>query len=281
LGRPHERARAVEDFHRAAPRSQEKITATRKELRVLPRRRTRANLKLAIGRTTMKALRTLFVIVCITTVGARVFFDPPHAWATGATLVTSPDPVDPGGRVEATGSGFCPAPCSSVTLRVDSDVVARNIRVDARGRFSTAFTAPFSSGNYTLRATQTKGNAPIEADASLTIGTKDVILSGPVTNQSPRTTTPPPTSPPASSPTSVHTDTTTRSSTTTTRHATSTTQSTTSTTSATSATGQASQQQESSDTSAWPWVAGAAALVAVVAAALLLRRRGRRSRALH
>ena len=228
----------------------------------------------------MKALRTTFAILCVATLGARVF-DATRADAAGTTLLTRPDPAPPGALVEVIGTGFCAAPCSTVTLRIGVDVIARHVRVDVRGRFSTTFGAPFAAGSYTLRAIQTQGGTTLEGDADFTVATTDVILSGPgptvAPNSSPRTTTPPPTSPPASSGTTVAPGPTTRPPATTRSSTSTTTRLSTSTTIAT--TEPSVPAATSSSTNAWPWVlVGLGVLVAAaVAAALWYRARRRRN----
>src|SRR6185503_5538780 len=147
----------------------------------------------------MKTLRAMLAILCVFTLGARVFDATRAAAAADATLLTRPDPAPPGGRVEVIGTGFCAAPCSPVTLRVGGEVIAEHVHVDSRGHFSATFNAPFAAGSYTLRAKQTKAGTTIEGDADLTVATTDTNLSGPpaagaplAANSSPRTTTPPP-----------------------------------------------------------------------------------------
>ena len=137
----------------------------------------------------MNALRTLFVILCVSAFCARIF-EPACASPAETTLLTRPDPAAPGGTVEVIGAGFCMSPCSPVTLRIDNVVVASHVRVDASGQFSTTFAAPFVSGNYTLIARQTDGGATLGAQSALTVSATGAILSGPAPNQSPRTTTP-------------------------------------------------------------------------------------------
>jgi hypothetical protein len=235
-----------------------------------------------IERTAMKALRTTLVILCIATLGVRVF-DATRAAAAGARLLIEPDPAYPGGMVAAIGNDLCAPPCGAVTLRVGDEVVAQNVRVDARGRFSATFRAPFASGSYTVRAMQMRGSETLEVDVDLTVATTDVNLSDPgptvaslAANSSPRTTTPPPTSPPAPTGTTVAPVPATRPPATT-RSATSTTRLPTSTTTLQSE--PTVPAAESSSTNPWPWVLlGLAILAAVaIAAALWYRARGRRA----
>jgi hypothetical protein len=79
----------------------------------------------------------------------------PASAAPEPFLSVFPQPVAAGGTAVASGAGFCPAPCGTVSLTVDGKKVATTggLAVTSGGSFSTSFVAPVAGDHY-LQAVQ-------------------------------------------------------------------------------------------------------------------------------
>ena len=86
-----------------------------------------------------------------------------HNNAFTPTISLSPSTCDRGARVTVSGTGF--APLSTITIAIGSTVFA-SVTSDSAGSFATGFTAPLTSGTYTVIATDGSGNS---AWATLTV----------------------------------------------------------------------------------------------------------------
>jgi hypothetical protein len=75
--------------------------------------------------------------------------------AAGPQISVLPLQPVPGQRVSVRGAGFCPEPCSTVTVSVDGAVVAQGLAVGADGSFEVDVALTPVSGTSTVVASQT------------------------------------------------------------------------------------------------------------------------------
>jgi hypothetical protein len=101
--------------------------------------------------------RRLFAAVLAASAGALLWLAaPPAAAASVPQLSLNPIAGSPGTQVTATGTGFCPAPCSPVELDYAGAPIDRSVTVAANGSFRVTFTVPANSpgGRVTVYASQ-------------------------------------------------------------------------------------------------------------------------------
>jgi hypothetical protein len=105
---------------------------------------------------------------------------PAVAIGSSAQIQVTPVQPAPGERVTVRGSGFCPRPCTAVTLTVDGSTAATNIAVATNGTFQLGVGLTPVAGTSTIVASQTdKGGARREATAIVQIVASDQIGATP------------------------------------------------------------------------------------------------------
>lgn len=190
------------------------------------------------------------------------------AGAATPGLAVDPPSAPPLATLKVTGSGFCPVPCSTVTITIGVLTVETGVAVDAAGRFETFVQIPDTTRppEAPVIASQSDaGGSQVQARATLTVTVgqpPSVVYPTPSSIQPPSAspTDPSPTTvtePSAGPPTSGGTDTTVLPSDPVTTSSSATT---------TTATGR-------SGWSAWPWVVLGVAVVALLAGGLWWRTR--------
>ena len=118
------------------------------------------------------------------TIALVALLGPPAAIASSAQISVTPVQPIPGERVTVRGSGFCPAPCSAVTVKVDGSVAAGGVAVAPDGTFKVAVGLTPVAGNSTIVASQTDGSGAVR-DATAIVHVVPNDQTGP-------TPTPPP-----------------------------------------------------------------------------------------
>jgi hypothetical protein len=115
---------------------------------------------------------------------------PSGAVTLGAAPEIHVTPVQPtpGERVTVQGSGFCPSPCSAVSVSVDGSVAASGVTVSADGIFEVMVGLTPVAGDSTISASQTDaGGAVREATVSVHVVASD--QAGPTPSAEPVTQT--------------------------------------------------------------------------------------------
>jgi hypothetical protein len=108
---------------------------------------------------------------------------PMRADAAAATINVFPVPAVAGQQVSVVGHGFCGSGgCSSVTITIEAQTVASNIKVDSGGDFTASFAVTVVPGDHDVVATQHSGSGDQIASAHLIVLPSDK-----------RSTPPPPT----------------------------------------------------------------------------------------
>lgn len=92
------------------------------------------------------------IVMAIATIGW-----PADVASKGPQISVVPSQPVPGQRVSVRGSGFCPAPCSPVTVTVDGSVAMGNVAVGDNGTFSVEVALTPVAGTSTIVASQTEG----------------------------------------------------------------------------------------------------------------------------
>jgi len=141
--------------------------------------------------------RRLLAAIVATIVLVALVGPPVAIGATPEIHVTPAQPT-PGERVTITGSGFCPGPCSPVSVSVDGSVAATGVAVAPDGTFEVMVGLTPVAGDSTISASQTDGGGAVrEATAIVHVVASDP--AGP-TPTAPLTATVPPATPPPSTP---------------------------------------------------------------------------------
>ena len=129
------------------------------------------------------------------TIALVALLGPPAAIASSAQISVTPVQPIPGERVTVRGSGFCPAPCSAVTVKVDGSVAAGGVAVAPDGTFKVAVGLTPVAGNSTIVASQTDGSGAVR-DATAIVHVVPNDQTGPTPTPPPAGTPHPPTASP-------------------------------------------------------------------------------------
>jgi hypothetical protein len=126
------------------------------------------------------------VATVIATMALVAMVGMPDAIGASAQIQITPAQPVPGERVTVHGSGFCPAPCSPVTVSVDDSVAASGVLVGADGTFEATVGLTPVAGDSTIRATQTDTSGAVrEAVATVHVVASD--QTGPTPSAPPTT----------------------------------------------------------------------------------------------
>lgn len=99
---------------------------------------------------------------------------PPAAIGASAQIQVTPAQPVPGERVTVHGSGFCPAPCSPVTVSVDDSVAASGVMVGTDGTFEATVGLTPVAGDSKIDASQTETSGAVrEAIATVHVVASD------------------------------------------------------------------------------------------------------------
>jgi hypothetical protein len=114
------------------------------------------------------------VVMVIVTMALVAMVGPPAAIGASAQIQITPAQPVPGERVTVHGSGFCPAPCSPVTVSVDDSVAASGVIVGTDGTFEVTVGLTPVAGDSTISASQTETSGALrEALATVHIVASD------------------------------------------------------------------------------------------------------------
>lgn len=110
----------------------------------------------------------------VATIALVALLGPPVAIGASPEIHVTPAQPTPGERVTVIGSGFCPAPCSSVSVSVDGSAAASGVIVGRDGTFQVMVGLTPVPGDSTINASQTDANgAAREATTSVHIVASD------------------------------------------------------------------------------------------------------------
>jgi hypothetical protein len=128
----------------------------------------------------------------VATIALVALFGPPVAIAASPEIHVTPAQPTPGERVTVIGSGFCPAPCSPVSVSVDGSVAASAVTVGRDGTFQVMVGLTPVPGDSTIDASQTDASGTVrKATTSVHIVASD--QAGPTPTAPPAATLPLPT----------------------------------------------------------------------------------------
>lgn len=114
------------------------------------------------------------------TIVMMALLEAPAAIGATAQIQVSPAQPVPGERVTVRGTGFCPAPCSLVTVMVDGSVAAGNVAIAADGTFEVAVGLTPVAGTSTIVASQTDDSGAVrEASAVVRVVASDLRSTAP------------------------------------------------------------------------------------------------------